>query len=145
MKRHSVFLASAALAAVLTVSSSAWAQMGVPNARLGNPRLFKAISSFGFGKKTGVELPGEDPGRVNPLKKWTPYSTESISQGYELMVTPLQLARAFCAYANGGRLVQPQLIKGVLDGEGTIIAGNTSRAQQAGAYEHRGGNIELGE
>src|SRR5205085_11419871 len=40
--------------------------------RLGNPRLFKAISSFGFGKKTGVELPGEDPGRVNPLKKWTP-------------------------------------------------------------------------
>ena len=60
------------------------------------------FQAFGFGKQTGVELPGEDPGRLNPLAKWNKYSTESVAQGYELMVTPLQLARGFCAYANGG-------------------------------------------
>jgi cell division protein FtsI/penicillin-binding protein 2 len=46
----------------------------------------------------------------------------SMVQGYALMVTPLQLARGMCAYANGGRLVQPRLIKGTLDVEGGIIS-----------------------
>ena len=58
---------------------------------------------------------------LRPLKKWTKASTESISQGYEMMVTPLQLARAFCAYANGGRLVKPTLVKGFLDSEGAVV------------------------
>ena len=69
-----------------------------------------------------IELPGEDPGMVNPLKKWNKFSTESVSQGYELMVTPLQLARGFCAYANGGRLVTPRIVKGVLDADGNLVA-----------------------
>ena len=90
--------------------------------RMGNQKLYAALSGFGFGRRTGIELPGEDPGLLHPLKKWTNDSTVSVPQGYELMVTPIQLARAFCAYANGGRLVQPQIIKGVLDPDGNIIA-----------------------
>jgi cell division protein FtsI/penicillin-binding protein 2 len=90
---------------------------------MGNARLHQALTEFGFGRATGIELPGEDPGRVNPLRQWTKYSTESVSQGYELMVTPVQLARGFCAYANGGKLVQPTVIRGTLDPE----AGANSR------------------
>jgi cell division protein FtsI/penicillin-binding protein 2 len=88
--------------------------------RMGNEKLFTAIKSFCFGRTTGIELPGEDPGLVNPLAKWTKYSTESVSQGYEVMVTPLQLTRAFCAYANGGHLVTPRVIKGSLTPSGQV-------------------------
>jgi cell division protein FtsI/penicillin-binding protein 2 len=98
--------------------------------RMGNANLHKALTSFGFGKPTGIDLPGEDPGLVNPLKAWTKYSTESVSQGYEMMVTPIQLARGFCAYANGGRLVQPRVLKGVLDAEGNVVARNETRGLQ---------------
>lgn len=90
--------------------------------RMGNAKIYQAIKSFGFGKTTGLELPGEDPGLINPLAKWTKYSTESVSQGYEVMVTPLQLARAFCAYANGGHLVSPRVIKGSLTPSGKVAS-----------------------
>jgi cell division protein FtsI (penicillin-binding protein 3) len=90
--------------------------------RMGNARLHKAITGFGFGQSTGIELPGEDRGTVHALNKWTKYSTDSVAQGYEVMVTPMQLARAFCAYANGGRLVSPRLVKGILDAEGNIVS-----------------------
>jgi cell division protein FtsI/penicillin-binding protein 2 len=90
--------------------------------RMGNAKLYSAMRSFGFGRQTGIEMPGEDPGRVNPLAKWTKYSTESVSQGYEVMVTPLQLCRAFCSYANGGHLVTPRVIKGTLTPEGGLAS-----------------------
>ena len=96
--------------------------------RMGNPRLHQALTEFGFGRATGIELPGEDPGRVNPLKQWTKFSTESVSQGYELMVTPVQLARAFCAYANGGKLVKPSVIRGTLDPEAGVNERNSPLA-----------------
>jgi stage V sporulation protein D (sporulation-specific penicillin-binding protein) len=95
--------------------------MSMLGERMGNPRLFQALKTFHFGSPTGVELPGEDPGLVNPLKKWGKFTTESVSQGYEVMVTPMQLARAFCAYGNGGRLVTPHIVKGVLDEHGEVI------------------------
>src|SRR5881397_463932 len=65
--------------------------MSMLGERMGNPRLFQAVSEFGFGQVTGVDLPGENAGRVNPLRKWGRASTESVSQGYEIMVTPMQL------------------------------------------------------
>lgn len=89
--------------------------------RMENPRMHEALSGWQFGKATGIELPGENGGRLYPLKEWTKFSTESVAQGYEIMVTPLQLARAFCAYGNGGRLVQPTLIKGTLDADGHLV------------------------
>lgn len=90
--------------------------------RMGNANLHRALSSSGFGQRTGVDLPGEDPGLVNPLARWSKYSTDSVAQGYEMMVTPLQMARAMAIYANGGRLVTPRIVKGVLDENGQIIS-----------------------
>jgi cell division protein FtsI/penicillin-binding protein 2 len=96
--------------------------MSMLGERLGNARLHQAITSFRFGSPTGIDLPGENQGKVNPLKKWTNFSTESVSQGYEVMVTPLQLARGFCAIANGGKLVQPHLLLGTLDSDGEVLS-----------------------
>ncbi|MBC7784441.1 MAG: penicillin-binding protein 2 [Burkholderiales bacterium] len=96
--------------------------------RMGNKGLHDALKSFDFGKRTGIELPGEDPGLVNPLKKWNRFSTESIAQGYEMRVTPLQLARGMCAYANGGRLVQPHVVEGTVGPDGRIVR-DASRKQ----------------
>ncbi len=96
--------------------------MSMLGERMKLPRLFKALNSWDFGKPTGIELPGENGGRLGPVSKWKEVDTESVSQGYAVMVTPMQLARGFCAYANGGRLVQPHLIKGVLDAEGNVVS-----------------------
>jgi cell division protein FtsI (penicillin-binding protein 3) len=89
--------------------------------RLGKKRVFTALSQFQFGTPTGVELPGEDPGLLRPFGKWADSDVVSSVQGYSVMVTPLQLARCFCAYANGGRLVKPTLVRGVLDADGHLV------------------------
>jgi cell division protein FtsI/penicillin-binding protein 2 len=78
--------------------------------RMGNERLAKASLLFGFGRKTGIELPGELPGILRPLREWTSYSTGSIPMGHELATTPLQLITAHAALANGGTLVRPRIV-----------------------------------
>jgi cell division protein FtsI (penicillin-binding protein 3) len=95
--------------------------MSMLGERMGNTNLYRALKTFHFGEQTGIELPGEDSGQVSPLIKWGKYTTESVSQGYELMVTPLQLARGVCAIANGGRLVTPHIVKGTLDANGDLV------------------------
>ena len=90
--------------------------------RMGKQSLTRAIAGFGFGRPTGIELPGEDPGMLTPGEKLANSDVVSLVQGYHVMVTPIQMARAFCAYANGGRLVQPTLVKGVLDADGRVIS-----------------------
>ncbi|HLQ47046.1 MAG TPA: penicillin-binding protein 2, partial [Planctomycetaceae bacterium] len=79
--------------------------------RLGNAELYQAALVFGFGRPTGIELPGELPGMLAPLKKWTSYSTGSIPMGQEIAVTPLQLITAHAALANGGQLISPRLVR----------------------------------
>jgi cell division protein FtsI/penicillin-binding protein 2 len=96
--------------------------MSMLGERMGNTRLRRAVASFGFGHRSGIDLPGENAGKVNQLSKWNHFSTESISQGYELMVTPLQIARAFCAIANGGRLVTPRILLGTVDPDGDVLS-----------------------
>ncbi len=78
--------------------------------RLTNERLFAAATMFGFGRKTGIELPGELPGILRPLKEWTSYSTGSIPMGHEIATTPLQLIVAHAALANGGLLLRPRIV-----------------------------------
>ena len=78
--------------------------------RMGNERLEHAATLFGFGRKTGIELPGELPGILRPLKEWTSYSTGSIPMGHELATTPLQLITAHAALAHGGMLVRPRIV-----------------------------------
>ena len=79
--------------------------------RLTNPGLYEATIAFGFGSRTGIDLPGELHGLVRPLASWTSYSTGSIPMGQELAVTPMQLITAHAALANGGRLMKPRILR----------------------------------
>jgi cell division protein FtsI (penicillin-binding protein 3) len=79
--------------------------------KMGLEELYRCTVAFGFGRRTGIELPGELPGMLHPLKKWTDYSLGSVPMGQELAVTPLQLITAHAALANGGRLLRPSLLK----------------------------------
>ena len=88
--------------------------------RVDEPFLKGVLDRFGFGHKAGLETGGEDAGRVP--RDWTKYTRESVMQGYEMLVTPMQLARAMCAVANGGRLVSPHVIAGVYEPGGTLKA-----------------------
>lgn len=78
--------------------------------RLTNDGLFAAATSFGFGHRTGIELPMEETGLVRPLKDWTSYSTGSVPMGQEVSATPLQIITAYGALANRGRLISPHLV-----------------------------------
>ncbi|MEW6682585.1 MAG: penicillin-binding protein 2 [Nitrospirota bacterium] len=96
--------------------------------RLGDERLARAIAAFGFGRKTGIDLGGEAPGRVPPVARWSKRSAATIAIGQELMATPLQLVAAYAAVANGGRLVRPHLVVRVEGSEGRGVAGPSEDA-----------------
>ncbi|MHC4530530.1 MAG: peptidoglycan D,D-transpeptidase FtsI family protein, partial [Planctomycetota bacterium] len=89
--------------------------------RLGKQKLHDGLKHFGFGKKTGIDLPGEAPGLLWPHKKWTGYSLTRIPFGQEISVTALQLVRAFCILANGGKMVRPFLVQATVDNNGKIV------------------------
>jgi cell division protein FtsI (penicillin-binding protein 3) len=87
--------------------------MAAVGLRMGNTKLYQAVRAFGFGELTGSGLSGESRGMVNPLRKWNKrFSPTSIPMGQEIAVTPLQLCRATCVFANGGLLVSPTIRKG---------------------------------
>lgn len=86
--------------------------------RLGSERLVGAIAAFGFGKKTGIDLGGEASGRVPPVSRWSKRTAVTMAIGQEIMVTPIQLATAFAAVANGGLLVKPHLLMRVREADG---------------------------
>ncbi len=93
--------------------------------RLGNEGLYEAAHLFGFGRRTGIPLPGELEGTLRPLSAWTSYSTGSIPMGQELAVTPMQMITAHCALANDGRWQSPRLLRGVASAES--FSGRTPR------------------
>src|SRR5260370_10321266 len=79
--------------------------------RLGAPKFYDYIRSFGFGQPTGVDLPGESRGMLRRLENWTPVSGGSVSMGQEIGVTPLQMITAMSAMANGGLVVRPHVVR----------------------------------
>ena len=88
--------------------------------KLGRQRLYDGVKLFGFGEKTGIDIPGEDSGIVRDVDKWDGYSVTRVPFGHELTVTVIQIARAYCILANGGCMVHPHLVKAVYDADGTI-------------------------
>ncbi len=78
--------------------------------QVGNKNLYDYVRRFGFGSRTGLELPAEAPGLLRPLKRWQPTSIGSVPMGHELAVTSVQLAQAGSVIANGGFLVRPRLV-----------------------------------
>lgn len=77
--------------------------------------LWDTITRFGFGERTGIELPGESPGSLAPVARWSGLTRFSLAFGQEIGVTPLQMASAIAAIANDGVLVPPRLVLGTRD------------------------------
>jgi len=88
---------------------------------LGSERLFKYARNFGFGVKTGIELPGELSGDLKKPVEWDGTTLNHLSFGYGLAVTALQLACAYAAIANDGVLMRPFIRRWLLDGERNIV------------------------
>lgn len=88
---------------------------------LGPSELYRFVKAFGFGQLTEVDLPGEVPGFIRPPSLWSKLSISAIPMGQEVTVTPIQLACAISAIANGGELVKPRVVTSIQDKKGQII------------------------
>jgi len=89
--------------------------------RVGDPSMYEYITRFGFGSKTGVELPGETAGILRQVNRWQPSSIGSIAIGQEVGVTPLQMVAAFGALANNGLRVAPHLVREIRTSNGETL------------------------
>jgi len=83
--------------------------------RLERDKFYSYLRDFGFGQKTGVELPGETGGVLHPPSRWFEIDLAAISFGQGVTATPLQLASATAAIANGGLLMQPYIVERIVD------------------------------
>lgn len=88
---------------------------------LGKEPFYRQVTAFGFGRKTGIDLPGENPGLLSEPRRWSAVSLPAMSMGQEISVTPVQLAAAFAAVANGGLLVRPAVVRDVVTEDGTPL------------------------
>lgn len=87
--------------------------------KLGPERLGLYINRFGFGRPTSIDFPGENPGIVwNPIKL-NDSALASVSMGYQVGVTPIQMAAAVSSVANGGTLYEPRILRTVIRDDGT--------------------------
>ena len=90
-------------------------------ARLAPAEQYAMLRDFGFGAFTGIEFPAEATGRLRPPAEWSGLSAGSLAMGYEVSVTPLQLAVAYAALANDGVLLAPTLIRDVRGPGGDVV------------------------
>jgi cell division protein FtsI/penicillin-binding protein 2 len=84
---------------------------------IGGDRLYRTVVGFGFGRPTGIDLPGENAGILHPIERWGALTKAYVAFGQGVSVTPLQLAAAVAAVANGGSLLQPYVVDSVRRGE----------------------------
>ncbi|GAC1515384.1 MAG: penicillin-binding protein [Gemmatimonadaceae bacterium] len=89
--------------------------------RLSPREEYEALRDFGFGSPTGVPYPSESPGTLREPRTWSKQSAASLAIGYEVAVTPLQLAAAYSSIANGGELLEPALVREVRAPDGTVV------------------------
>jgi cell division protein FtsI (penicillin-binding protein 3) len=81
--------------------------------RVGTERLSRFVSLYGFGRQVSPDFPGENAGIVWSPDKWTESALASVSMGYQIAITPLQMVSAVSSVANGGEYVQPRVIRAV--------------------------------
>ncbi len=86
--------------------------------KLGQDPLYAYLRAFGFGEATGIDLAAEATGAVRPLAQWYPVDVGTIAFGQGIAVTPLQLAMAYAAIANGGMLYRPYVVAATRDADG---------------------------
>jgi cell division protein FtsI (penicillin-binding protein 3)/stage V sporulation protein D (sporulation-specific penicillin-binding protein) len=92
---------------------------------LGDQKFYEYIRRFGFGERTGIELPGEIPGLIRSPQSWSKISITHIPMGHEIGVTPLQMTAAMCSIANGGKLMTPRIVKSITTSDGKTISSLT--------------------
>jgi cell division protein FtsI (penicillin-binding protein 3) len=90
--------------------------------RLGQENLYKGLRNFGFGSKSGVDLPGEIIGLVRDWRDWSGLSIGAISFGQEVGVTSIQILTAINAIANGGYRVRPSIVDRIVDEKGNLVS-----------------------
>lgn len=88
---------------------------------IGNDRLYRFTRDFGFGAKTGIELPGEEAGILHPVKSWSGRTRVTMAMGQEISATLLQMILPFAAVANGGVLVQPKICEKIVNADKEIV------------------------
>ena len=88
---------------------------------LGPERVYRFLRTFGFGEKTGIDLPGESIGILKPPDQWSQRTLPSLAIGQEIAVTPLQLLTAVSAVANEGWLMRPFLVRKISDQQGRSV------------------------
>jgi cell division protein FtsI/penicillin-binding protein 2 len=88
--------------------------------RVNSDDLYETYKRFGFGKRAGAGLPGEASGALPKPNRWSEYTIAALAMGHSVAVTPVQMANAFSAIANGGELLKPRLIMGSVDQDGFV-------------------------
>lgn len=88
---------------------------------LGNQKLEAYLRAFGFGKATGIDLPGEECGILRPHKTWDKVTPTRIAIGQSIAVTPIQMIGAYSCIANGGKLMRPYVISKIVASDGSIL------------------------
>lgn len=89
--------------------------------RIGRKTMYDTMRRFGFGDPTQLGLPGENPGIVPAIESWSATSLPTIAFGHGIATTPIAMARAYCAIANGGLLMRPRILSAIYDGDGTLV------------------------
>ncbi|OGQ48185.1 MAG: hypothetical protein A3H42_03600 [Deltaproteobacteria bacterium RIFCSPLOWO2_02_FULL_46_8] len=89
--------------------------------KLGREKFYEVMTGFGFGRKTGIDFPGEVGGILRHYKKWRPIEQANISFGQGIGITPLQILSAFGAIANGGTRMKPYLVEKIIGKNGEIL------------------------
>lgn len=98
--------------------------------KLGRKDFAEAIGKFGFGKKSGIDYPGEISGYVRNSKNWQEIDFANISFGQGILVTPLQMASAYATMANGGKRMKPYIVSRITDVDGKEIARNDPKVEE---------------
>jgi cell division protein FtsI (penicillin-binding protein 3) len=88
---------------------------------LGNRRLEAYLRAFGFGERLGVDLPGEERGILPRSRNWNILTPTRVAIGQGVAVTSLQILNAYCAIANGGRLMRPYVVARIVSAEGQLL------------------------
>jgi cell division protein FtsI/penicillin-binding protein 2 len=88
---------------------------------VGDQKFYEYVRRFGFGERTGIELPGEIGGLIRPPRSWSKISITRIPMGHEIGVTPLQMAVAMATIANGGKLITPRIVKSITSSDGKTV------------------------
>jgi cell division protein FtsI (penicillin-binding protein 3) len=110
---------------VLTFEEILWQSSNVGAAKMGirlDPAVhYQYLRKFGFGDPTGLNFPGESSGRLIAPDRWSVPTQYTLSYGYGLNTTPLQILMAGCALANGGKLMQPILVQRIFNDQGLLL------------------------